>query len=513
MKIKKFLALALATAMTLTMSMTAFAEGETHSVTITNTKNATVDHTYEVYQVFAGTFDAESGKLTDIVWGANVTGITWGEKTYDSAADFAEALSGMASNSEEATALAKAISAVLVGDPVAVGTTSDAKVTINGLTPGYYFIKDQDGSLNGADDSYTSYVLEVVGKDVDVKAKADVPSVEKKVQDINDSLEDVLSALQDSADYDIGDDVPYTLTGTLPSNYDAYKTYTMIFHDKMEKGLTFNGDVKVTVDGEEISAYEVVIPEDGDTFDVKIADLKTAAPSANAASKVVVTFTAKLNTDCIRGAVGNKNTVYMEYSNNPNNSGEGTGKTPEDTVIVFTFVATVNKVNPEMKPLAGAEFAIAKLDKKTGEFVDLNVVVTAKDEVEGCVFTVDGIDDGIYRITETKAPAGYNSVEPFYFEVKATHDEVSDDPKLNSLDAYQVDDNKNFVAMDASDVTAQFVTAIETGLVSTDVVNKSGSLLPSTGGIGTTIFYVIGGILVIGAGVILITKKRMGEQE
>ena len=162
-------------------------------------------------------------------------------------------------------------------------------------------------------------------------------------------------------------------------------------------------------------------------------------------------------------------------------------------------------------PLAGAEFKIEKLEN--GSWVNKEFVVNQ----EGTRFSITGVDDGIYRLTETKAPEGYNMIkEPFYFVVDADHvfEGYIDDSKraeILNLEAYQTkDEEHNFVK--AETVVLEFTADKKEGTVSTDVVNTSGSTLPSTGGMGTTVLYVFGGLLVIGAGAVLFARRRMDAQ-
>ena len=154
----------------------------------------------------------------------------------------------------------------------------------------------------------------------------------------------------------------------------------------------------------------------------------------------------------------------------------------------------VNKVDGEGAPLTGAEFTLEKYNKETGEWE----AITAVKNDEGTTFTFSGLDDGKYRLTETKTPAGYNSIAPIEFTITAEHDVLADDPALTSLSG------------NATTGEITFTSSTAEGSLSTNVVNKAGSTLPETGGIGTTIFYVLGAVLVVGAGVVLVIKKRMG---
>jgi len=494
---KRLFALFLAAAMTLGMSMSVFATEETpaaagtYSITVGQIQNATVQHTYEAYQVFTGDLAAD-GTLSNVKWGANVTGpVTFNGVTYDTAAKLAKGL-------EKADAMEFAKAVTLTGTPVATlqETSVCSGVTFTGLAAGYYIVKDQEGSLAGENDSYSRYMVQVAGN-VTVQAKADVPSTTKKITDVNDSTGTV-EALQDSADYDIGDDIPFQFESTIVNNIAEYKdAYVYTFHDIESAGLTFNADsVAMTVGGTAYTAFTVnAAPTDGCTFEIKTGDLRSVAKKGD---KVVVTYTAKLNENAKIGVEGNPNEMFLEYSNNPN--GEGTGKTPKDKVIAFTYKVIVNKVDENQKALSGAEF---ELQKKVGEeWVTLELVKSDA----GDVFTFTGLDDGEYRIAETKTPEGYNTIsdEFIQFTVVAQHDKDSADPQLTSLTG---DVKSGLVG------TYVFASDKAAGTLTSSIVNQSGAILPSTGGIGTTIFYIIGIVLVCGAGAILFVRKRMTNEE
>ena len=366
--------------------------------------------------------------------------------------------------------------------------------------------------MTGDNDSYTEYIVKVVSNTT-ATPKSDVPTVQKKVKDINDSTDDAMTNWQDSADHDIGDSVPFQLTATLANNVSSYTTYKVVFHDTQSKGLTYNNDAKVYIAGTETNGFTVTSTVNADgttTLTVSCDDVK--ALGAGNSSVITVEYTATLNENAVLGSAGNPNEVYLEYSNNPNKSEEGnneTGNTPKDVVIVFTYKTIINKItknsdyDPEVEgsneyiPLTGAEFTLEKYNKETDQW---DVITVVKND-EGTTFTFSGLDDGNYRLTETKTPAGYNSIDPIEFTVTAEHDVQSDNPALTSLSGN----------VTTGELT--FTSNISEGSLSADVVNKAGSTLPETGGMGTTIFYVIGAILVIGAGVVLITRKRMSASK
>lgn len=512
---KKLASLLLALVMALSLAVTAFAdESTTYSITI---NNSTAGHTYEAYQIFTvdlATNEAGNKVLSNIVWGSGVSEA--GQTALGDAAAKAETLKTEA----DAKAFAKAVAPYLTTAAGSANTVTDGKYVISGLAAGYYLVKDQDGSLIGDNDSYTEYIIQVVGN-VTATPKSDVPEVQKKVKDINDSTDTTKTDWQDSADYDIGDSIPFQLKATLADNVSSYTTYKVVFHDTLSKGLTYNNDAKVYIGGTETNGFAVTATVNADgttTLTVSCDDVK--ALDASNSSVITVEYTAKLNENAVLGSAGNPNEVYLEYSNNPNKSEKGnneTGETPKDVVIVFTYKTIINKVDSENKPLTGAAFKLEKLIK--GKDGDADTWTTVKEfavDETTTSFTFSGLDDGQYKLTETKTPVGYNTIDPIYFVIEATHGETADAPTLKTLNAYLTDanGNKQTEMKDGESVNIDLGTVdLTAGSITTTVVNKSGSKLPSTGGIGTTIFYVLGGVLVLAAVVLLVTKKRMSGAE
>lgn len=492
MKLFKKLAsfiLAFAMVMAIAMPSVVMAADTTYKLTLQNTVEG---HTYQVYQVFSGTLSTKNGKkvLSDLKWGS---GVKKGVYT-ETAKAKAETLTDEAA----ARDFAKELVEDKLSDPTKTVQSATGTTEITGLVAGYYLVKDTDNSLQDKTGcSYTAYILQVVG-DATTSVKSDVPSSEKKVKDINDSTETKTTDWQDAADWDIGDEVPFKIEGTLPSNYDQYKTYTLKFHDKEQEGLTFKKDtVKVFIDNVEIkTGFDVVEkPGDGDTFDVVFENLKTT--SAQNGSKVRVEYKSVLNENANLGKPGNKNTMYMEFSNNPNNEQGGeTGKTPEDTVIVFTYKVSVNKVNEKNEKLEGAKF---KLEKKVKPNSDEWKTITKVDGTAGDLFEFKGIDDGEYRLTETKAPDNYDKLsDPIYFTVKAGHVDGAD-PSLKTFSGDITSGNVGEM---------KFTANKENGTLSTIIQNKPGSSLPETGGMGTTVLYAAGTLMILAAAAFLVMKKK-----
>ena len=512
-KSRKLMSILLVVAMLFTLAAPAMAEGETtEKVAIT----VSDDRTYEVYQIFTG--DLHGGKLSNVVWGKNGTG-TEGQAVPQ---ETLNELAAKKDSTNDIEKLAVIKNYVQLENPI--GTVNKNK-TLE-VASGYYLLKDVTTGVTGGQELST-FVVEIVG-DVTITPKVGEVTSQKKVKDTNDSVANSTTDTdwQDSADHDITDEVQFQLTGTVTAKYDHYDKYYYAFHDKQSDGLTFKPEtVKVyVVNGEtrtEVAKtyYNVVTPgadakckfDERCTFEVVFADLKEIEVNdtaiVNKDSKIVVEYTSTLNDNAVIGAAGNPNEMYLEYSNNPNWDGEGKGptsETPEDKVIVFTYQTVINKVDEKDEALAGAEFTLEK-KQADGEWEAINVVETKPDTT----FTFKGLDDGFYRLKETVTPAGYNTIDDIYFEITAAHDTESQDPKLTRLTAIQkTEENGN---LEEGKVTFKPTYTLADGKIATKVVNNSGATLPETGGIGTTIFYVVGGALVLGAAVLLVTRRRMAE--
>lgn len=446
------------------------------TITITGAKD---DHTFEAYQIFTGKVSGK--KLSDIKWGSGVSAD--GQTALGDAKVKAESLK-TEGNAKE---FAYTVSAYLTTTPSGSANAKDSSgnYVINGLAPGYYLVKDKDSTITGQD-SYTKFILKVVGN-ATAKVKNEVPESFKKVQDKNDT-EGTTTGWQDSADWDIGDKVPFQLTGTVASDYKEYKAaYQLVFHDTLSQGLTFDeNSVKVYKNEDttpiDRSQYTLTNPvADGHTFDVTIKDVKALEGTV---TKIRVEYEATLNEKAVIGSKGNPNKMKMEFSNNPNSTqGLEKGETPEDKVIVFTYKAIVNKKDSSKKPLAGAEFTLYK--KYGKEWKEVKKVV-AKSE-DGTTFTFTGLDDGVYKLEETKVPAEYNTMAPIEFKIEATHDELSDNPELKTLTGNKLTGE------------VLFTPDTDTGTLETDVINYKGSELPETGGMGTTILYAAGTVMILAA--------------
>ena len=482
---KKLMAALLAVAMVCAMAIPAFATVDISS------------HTFEAYQIFAG--DLNEGTLSNVTWGHNVT-VTFfnylktANTAYSACTDAKGVAEVLSNNPSLKYDFAKIAADHVTGTAMATGTGS---VTLP--SAGYYLIVDTTDVANKHDAKNLS-LLQVSGATtVTPQVKTDIPTLEKKVKDVNDTTS-VESDWQDSADYDIGDIIPYKLTATL-GKLDNYDKYYVKFVDTMTNltYVTDSASVKIDTTPLTPTQYKLTWDAPSKTLEIEITDVK--ALGAGNGSVITVKYNATLDDTAVIGSTGNPNEAHLVFSNNPN--GEGHGETPKDKNIVFTYKVDANKVNPEGTPLPGAAFELFKHVKdSSGKLTwESKGVVNATKNSDGTYTIQDattvmnfewkGIDDGDYKLVEVVTPAGYNTMAELLFTVTATHSETADNPILITLngDAFSGD--------------------ISTGVLTSQIINNRGTTLPGTGGIGTTIFYVVGGGLMVAAAILLITKKRM----
>ena len=381
--------------------------------------------------------------------------------------------------------------------------------TFTGLDYGYYVVAVPGATLANAKGQYATLVS-VGSTNVNADIKGDLPTVDKKVQ--------VDGTGKDSTDAKIGDTLTFTLTSTIP-DMSAYDTYTFNFKDTLSKGLTFERVTSVKVEG--VAApltvgtdYIVTTPTASDnTLTVSMKDFKNKQ-QANAGKKITVTYTATLNKDAVVGGAGNPNSATIQYSNNP--SSGGTGESEPSKVRVFTYGFTVDKYTGDKYDdvatrLAGAEFTLAPKNGKAISFVRVNagsatmnaVYRVAKDGETGTTTIIttpangkvdfQGLKNGEYTLTETKAPAGYNKL--------ASAIGVKVDGKNDGTDTMNATVNITY----NNDNGSNYNQTASNGII--PVQNKSGVTLPGTGGMGTIAFTVIG-VLVIALGVAWTLKRK-----
>ena len=388
-------------------------------------------------------------------------------------------------------------------------TNGNYTATFNGLDYGYYVVAVPGATLANASGQYATLVS-VDRTNVTANIKGDLPTVDKKVQ--------VDGTGKDATDAKIGDSLTFTLTSTIP-DMSAYDTYTFNFKDTLSKGLTFERVTSVTVDG--VAApltvgtdYTVTTPTaSNNTLTVAMNDFKNKQ-QANAGKKITVTYTATLNENAVVGGAGNTNSAKIQYSNDP--STNGTGESEPSKVRVFTYGFTVDKYTGDKHDnaatrLAGAEFTLALKNGTAISFVQVaagnettNAVYrVAKAGETGTTTTITtpangkvdfrGLKNGEYTLTETKAPAGYNKLaSAIGVEVNGKNDGTE---AMGATVIIKYNNNNGSVY----DQTAS------NGII--PVQNKSGAILPGTGGMGTIAFTVIG-VLVIALGVAWTLKRK-----
>ena len=506
------------------------ADGATLTVSTADAKF--VGKTVNAYKMFSATVGGEGANkavsytLTD-TWkpffmdstASGLNGAT-GANVNDKANEYVSELAGdnlvafATKASNWAQTQAKNITADKTATVSAGATNGNYTATFTGLDYGYYVVAVPGATLANAKSQYATLVS-VHSTKVDADIKGDLPTVDKKVQ--------VDGTGKDATDAKIGDTLTFTLTSTIP-DMSAYDTYTFNFKDTLSKGLTYGDITSVTVEGVDAplvkdTDYTVTTTPAaaGNTLlTVGMTDFKNKQQT-NAGKKITVTYTATLNENAVVGGAGNVNSATIQYSNDP--SSTGTGESEPDKVRVFTYGFTVDKYtgdnyNDAATRLAGAEFTLtAKGDTSAIKFVQVNAGSATEDavyrvakagETAGTTTTIttpangkvvfQGLKNGEYTLTETKAPAGYNKLaSAIGVKVNGSND-GTDTTNATVNITYNNDNNDTTYDQTASN-----------GVI--PVQNKSGAILPGTGGMGTIAFTVIG-VLVIALGVAWTLKRK-----
>lgn len=444
-------------------------------------------------------------------------------------------------------------SAINTADPKLDPEYTTTTNTLN-VAQGYYLIR-QTAAAEG--ETFSRVLLDTAGNAaVNIETKRDVPTVDKQVEDKNDSTTDN-ATWGDSADHDINDVVNYKLTGTVASNVLEYKQYKFEFKDTMSRGLTFkqaatqlaDTDVTVKIGEKTIStdSYNVALTTatdaegayaGGSVLTITFPNLLTAKYTDDAdvradlpEAAIDVFYAATLNSNAIVGQAGNPNKVDLTFARDPHYSGTGepTTTTPPQAAIVFTYDTTVSKTDQNGNALAGAEFALLKLNATTNkwdQFGTTGYTATAFDNTTDMAnltaeqaatltgtattlvsgnqqLTFKGVDDGQYAIVETKVPAGYNYKTPTLFTVTGGH-------VVAPGTAGTIDGVTNLGVWGAPRVNNDNdKVSVSVGNLSTIFENTTGNELPSTGGMGTTMLYVAGAAIVLIAGIgLAVTLRR-----
>ena len=549
-----------AVAATAAMAVAGFAGASTAMAVDGNTVNVTVPgadsklngHAYTAYQILSGTQAASGGALGDAEWGTGINEAAFLDalkadttigKYFENVTDakgFAEALSNT-DNFPADGANTRLVAKIAMKNKAGSGTALTSGKTTE-LATGYYVIVDSTAAGQAV---YNPAVLAITS-DITITDKTDVPTLEKKVQENKkDATDDTAygSKFNDVADYNIGDDVPFHLIGSVP-DMSQYETYTYKFTDTFDKGFDavdtsnvkvyLSNDKKLDLEGESADTditsyfsgtngsiqYTPATEAQGETAGTKATltvstkDLKKAATySKEQPQYVIVSYAAKLNANAKIGLPGNVNEAYLTYSNKPDQSGTGdnnTNDTPHDKVIVFTYGLDVTKVDSKntATKLKDAEFKLKNSDGKWATITDGKVTGWADTERQGSVlksgkrgeFKVEGLDDGNYTLKETKAPAGYNlPADGFSVTLTATtaNNQAWDGTATKAL-------TNLAVKVGQTDGTGD----VTTGLGAITIKNTQGSSLPSTGGMGTVLLYVAGIAVFVLAGATLVMALR-----
>ena len=497
---------------------------DTATLTVSTTDAKFAGKTVNAYKMFSATVSGDgkavSYTLTD-EWkpffkdstASGLTDVT-DANVNDKANDYVSKLTGkdLAAFATKASNWAQAktnnIKAAATATVSTGATNGNYTATFNGLDYGYYVVAVPGATLANASGQYATLVS-VDRTNVTANIKGDLPTVDKKVQ--------VDGTGKDATDAKIGDTLTFTLTSTIP-DMSAYDTYTFNFKDTLSKGLTFERVTSVTIDG--VAApltvgtdYTVTTPTAPDnTLTVAMNDFKNKQ-QANAGKKITVTYTATLNENAVVGGAGNPNSATIQYSNNP--SSNGTGESEPSKVRVFTYGFTVDKYTGDKYTdaatrLAGAEFTLTPKNGTAMSFVQVaagsataNAVYRVAKAGEKGTTTIttpangkvvfQGLKNGEYTLTETKAPAGYNKL--------ASAIGVKVDGKNNGTDTTDATVTITYDNNNGSD----YDQTASNGVI--PVHNKSGVTLPGTGGMGTIAFTVIG-VLVIALGVAWTLKRK-----
>lgn len=542
--IKKLLAALLAVAMVCAMAIPAFAfeSWETE-------EDLNKNHDYIAFQIFKGVISSKDNPtLSGVTWGSHITNPDdFLKKLKDAPIIGAQFQSIDATDATDAATVQKVLAVISKwhdsdDDSIAFARFVCHYLYSNGAAPdsdivggnssitipeaGYYLIVDTINFSNGDYyHAYNSFLLVNVPQavqtsyNVTINHKVVKPTVEKKVYDNFDNQDGTSTGdFGSSADHAINEKFQFQLIAKLPAGrdegraYDYYDKYTVCFNDTLSEGITYDGLDSVVIESNgtpyditnDSSKYDIDISnlKSQNSFVVKIHDVKNCVANLNDGATITVTYTAHLNdkayVNIADGSTSNINKVYLTYSNNPKDE-SSIGKTPESTpVYVYTYQLNNTKYHDDDNPnnvLAGAGFRLysdeachdedeikLKMNDDDTYSRDFSTEGKGVEMISGQdgQFNVKGLDAGTYYLKETKTPDGYSACKVIPVTIKADHS------------------RNDQVNLEGSNLTNDIVN-----------IKAGGITLPSTGGIGTTLFYVVGGGLMVAAIVLLVTKKRM----
>lgn len=495
---KKVLSCLTALLLVIALAIPAFAES-TGTITIKPTDKVSLEgKTLKAYKLLDASFvngtnatEGVSYTVPDALADFYASQFALDKTAKDFSVQVADKISAMGNNSEALFAFAKAAlaAAKAAGITGTVGSLDGVNYVISGLAHGYYVIEDE-----GAAKPLSALMLKT--SSAEIQLKADKPTVDKEIDGDNDT-DDSTTGLVKNNNAAIGDKVPFVVKSTVPATT-GYTKYTMVFTDTFSTGLTYNNDLTVKVDGTTVTTgYTATVS--GQTLTVTFTDVKGWD-----GKKIELNYTATVNENAAIGTAGNDNTVYLTYSNNPNSDTE-TDRTPDSKTRTFVTEFGLLKVDKadHNKTLQGVEFELTGTkinkvlvtdDNGTKRLVETSEDVTVKattDENGKILFT--GLSAGTYTLTELKTLDGYNLLtSPITVTIGWTA------PADDTADCTWTYSDNCDTSGDVAIVTVE---------------NSTGTELPSTGGIGTTIFYIVGAVLVLGAAIILVTRKILASSK